>query len=195
MRILRQGDYRTVPWKNGGGETTEILILPPGAGQSTFDVRISMAQVAGDGPFSVFPGVDRTLAVLSGEAIALTLGDDPPVVLDRQSPPFTFAGDVPTFGRPQGGPITDLNVMVRRGRYVAKVRRLAFGEEQVVEVSAEHAVVFCAEGGVRFQTSLNSEDLAALETYCGRHCCGTWKVKPVGQGVAYLIEINGIDHL
>ncbi|WP_431460998.1 HutD family protein, partial [Klebsiella pneumoniae] len=32
MRILRAADYRSMPWKNGGGVTTEIAVSPAGAG-------------------------------------------------------------------------------------------------------------------------------------------------------------------
>jgi environmental stress-induced protein Ves len=47
-----------MPWKNGGGETTEIAVFPDGAGLSDFDWRVSMARVDGDGPFSSFPGIE-----------------------------------------------------------------------------------------------------------------------------------------
>ncbi|MDP1908248.1 MAG: HutD family protein, partial [Hyphomicrobium sp.] len=43
MRILRAKDYRRMPWKNGGGETTEIAISPEGAALDSFDWRVSMA--------------------------------------------------------------------------------------------------------------------------------------------------------
>ena len=61
MRILRAPDYRVMPWKNGGGTTTEVAVSPEGAGLDHFDWRISMARVEQDGPFSTFPGIDRTL--------------------------------------------------------------------------------------------------------------------------------------
>ena len=34
-----------------------------------------MARVASDGPFSEFPGIDRTLAVVKGSGLVLTIGD------------------------------------------------------------------------------------------------------------------------
>ena len=67
MRILRAGNYRRMKWKNGGGETTEIALFPENAGLNDFDWRISMARVESAGPFSLFPGVDRTLSILEGE--------------------------------------------------------------------------------------------------------------------------------
>jgi uncharacterized protein len=140
MRIIRAADCKTTTWKNGGGSTTEIAVEPAGASMNDFDWRISMAQVASDGPFSDFPGVDRTLTVIAGSGMVLTIGDHAPVTLSKGSPPLSFAGDVPTSARLTAGPITDLNVMTRRGRFGHSVRRMseamdvAFGDDDVAVV-------------------------------------------------------------
>src|SRR5882757_2914352 len=125
MRILRAADYRVMPWKNGGGTTTEITISPDGAGLDDFDWRISMARVEGGGPFSSFAGVDRTLAVLEGEGIVLDIAGWPPVEVTGASAPLAFSADVPTTATLISGPITDLNVMTRRGRVMHAVERLS----------------------------------------------------------------------
>ena len=117
MQILRASDRRAKPWKNGGGVTTDIASGPAGASLDAFDWRISMALVASDGPFSMFDGVDRTLAVIEGDGMELTIGDRPVVTLGRGSEPLSFPGDAPTTARLMAGGITDLNVMTRRGRY------------------------------------------------------------------------------
>lgn len=116
MRIIRRTDCRTMPWKNGGGETTEIAIAPEGASLDTFDWRVSMARVASDGPFSVFPGIDRNLTVLEGAGIVLEPHGSAATRLTPDSPPYTFPGDLPLDARLVDGPILDLNVMTRRGR-------------------------------------------------------------------------------
>ena len=54
MRIIRPADLVRMPWKNGGGETTEIAVSPEAAGLDRFDWRVSMARVARNGPFSEF---------------------------------------------------------------------------------------------------------------------------------------------
>ena len=124
MRILRAADYRTMPWKNGGGTTTEIIVSPDGAGLDDFDWRVSMARVEGGGPFSGFAGVDRTLALLEGEGIVLDIADRPSARLTGASAPLSFPADVPTMAALISGPITDLNVMTRRGRATHTVERL-----------------------------------------------------------------------
>src|SRR3954452_2619861 len=123
VRIIRAADCRTTPWKNGGGSTTEIAIGPAGASLENFDWRISMARVAADGPFSDFPGIDRTLTVIEGGGMVLRVGDDAPLTLSRGSAPVSFAGDMPTSARLTAGAITDLNVMTRRGRFGHRVER------------------------------------------------------------------------
>jgi environmental stress-induced protein Ves len=134
IRLLRAADHRTMPWKNGGGSTTEIAVAPAGASIDDFDWRVSTATVAADGPFSLFPGVDRVLALLEGAGLDLD-GADPlrgPVRLDPHSAPVTFGADLPVAARLHRGPITDLNVMTRRGRFAARIWRAAAGQMPVV---------------------------------------------------------------
>jgi environmental stress-induced protein Ves len=124
MRLIRTNEYRHMPWKNGGGETTEILVSPAGASLDQFDWRISMAKVASAGPFSLFPGVDRTLTVLAGNGLDLALAGRGSVRLDSGSAPLAFPADLPVEAHLVEGAIEDLNVMTRRGRFTHHVTRL-----------------------------------------------------------------------
>src|SRR5437764_6708185 len=110
MRLIRPADHRRMIWKNGGGETREIALAPPGAALDGFDWRISPARIATDGPFSRFPGIDRTLMILEGGGIRLTLDGSAPVDLTADSEPIAFHGDVPASATLIAGPVTDLNV-------------------------------------------------------------------------------------
>ena len=124
MKVVRASEYRTTAWKNGGGSTTEIAVAPPGASLDDFDWRVSMARVASDGPFSEFPGIDRTLAILKGRGLSLAIGDAAPVVLDQNSEPIRFPGATPTSARLLAGEIIDLNVMTRHGRFEHRLLRI-----------------------------------------------------------------------
>ena len=53
-------------WKNGAGLTREIAVEPRGASVGDVDWRASVAEIAGDAPFSRFPGVDRCIVLLRG---------------------------------------------------------------------------------------------------------------------------------
>ena len=123
MRVLRAADRAASPWKNGGGITREVAAWPPGAGFDDFHWRVSMAEVRVDGPFSAFQGVDRILAVLEGR-LALDIEGRGTITLDGAAPPAVFPGDAPTVGRVLAGPVTDLNVMSRRGAVRADLTRL-----------------------------------------------------------------------
>ncbi|WP_105439879.1 HutD family protein [Neorhizobium sp. T25_13] len=123
MKILRASDHKRMPWKNGGGETVEIAVYPARASIEDFDWRISMATVASDGPFSIFADVDRTLSILSGAGMELTIDGGPPVTLELDSEPCPFSADRPVFATLVDGVTTDLNVMTRRGRFSHRVIR------------------------------------------------------------------------
>jgi hypothetical protein len=150
-RILRAADQVETPWKNGGGVTAEIAAAPPGAGLDAFDWRISRATVAADGPFSAFPGIDRTLTVLDGDGLLLAVGDVPSALLSADGDPFAFPGDVPAHGRLVGGAVVDLNVMTRRGRVAHAVARLAAGATLPPLQPGETAVLVCTRPGLRLQ--------------------------------------------
>lgn len=124
MRIIRSSDYRRMAWKNGGGETVEIAVSPTGASLDALDWRVSMARVSSSGPFSRFPGIDRTLGILSGAGIRLSVAGRAPVSLRRDTPPFSFPGDEPVEAELIDGPIDDLNAMTRRTRYRHRLARV-----------------------------------------------------------------------
>jgi uncharacterized protein len=122
MQTLYAHDRVVSPWKNGGGTTTEVAAFPPGASLENFGWRVSIAQVARGGPFSLFPGIDRTLALFEGR-MALTIAGHGVVELSAEAPPVAFPGDVATEAALIGGPVTDLNVMTRRGAFTARMTR------------------------------------------------------------------------
>lgn len=165
MKILRASDYRRMPWKNGKGETIEVAVYPENAGLDDFEWRISMASVTTDGPFSTFPGIDRTLSVLTGEGIELSVAGQPPVTLTQSSAPYSFPADQPTTGRLINGPITDLNVMTRRGAKSHEVTRRVLEQGDRIDVS-EHG-----ETMVLVKTALLYEDQEGNKRELGELDC------------------------
>jgi uncharacterized protein len=149
MRIIRANGCKTTPWKNGGGSTTEIAAEPAGSSLESFDWRISMARVVSDGPFSDFPGIDRTLAVLKGSGMVLTIGSNAPVTVSSGTDPVSFAGDVPTSARLVAGEITDLNVMTRRRRFGHRMLRIANATSYDFGDGDDVAVVLSLDGTTR----------------------------------------------
>ena len=186
MRILRADQHKRMPWKNGGGETTEIAVFPAGAGLSDFDWRISMARVDGDGPFSGFPGIDRTLAILEGAGIVLEVEGHDPKRLTRESEPHAFPADVPTAARLVDGMVLDFNVMSRRGKIKHKVERL-HGRHS--STAGFLRLVLCARGSIEISMSGMTETL-------GRHDAAllpqnlTLDLLPATGGEFYLAEFR-----
>jgi environmental stress-induced protein Ves len=163
MRHLKAGGHRVMPWKNGLGSTTEIAVFPPGASVEDFGWRVSAADVAASGPFSGFPGIDRTLSILDGDGLTLFVGNAPGQSLTKDSAPFAFPADVPTSADLLGGPITDLNVMTRRGVFRHSVERLVVDGERVVTAIAGVMLFYCQAGDVRVLCASGEATLAARD--------------------------------
>ena len=111
MQIVRPDQFRSQPWKNGGGVTHEIVRWPD---EERYDVRISIADDRAAGPFSRFPGY-RRWSFLAGDA---------PIVLDAAGVRHELTalgdvlevdGDVPIDCALPAGPTRLLNILVREG--------------------------------------------------------------------------------
>ena len=156
------------PWKNGGGVTREIAAFPKEAAGAGGDFlwRLSMAEVASSGPFSSFPGIDRTLTLLSGAGLKLDFAEGDDAVLDRLLAPYSFSGDRPCHGRLIGGPVRDLNVMSKRGKATHRVRSLLLDEgtwSEALQNEATAVVVGAGEVTARLPDG-TSQALALHDT-------------------------------
>src|SRR5512133_3890793 len=109
-QVVSLADAAPSPWRNGGGVTRELAAWP---GAADWAWRISVAEVASDGPFSRFDGVQRWFAVLGGQGVRLKL-PDAWRELTRASAPFQFEGELAIDCELLDGPTQDLNLMVRR---------------------------------------------------------------------------------
>lgn len=157
VSILRAAERRPQRWKNGGGVTSEVLVHPPGAGMDDFAWRVSIALVKQEGAFSCFAGVERVLAVLEGE---LDLKIEGTVTrLDGRGQPITFPGDVPASGRPRGGPVRDINLMVRRRDWFGRMRR---SDAAQIATIAQTTIIL-VETAMVIEIRGRTFDLAALD--------------------------------
>ena len=138
MRHLTTANYRTMPWANGRGTTVELLRED---GPDGLLFRLSMASVIEDGPFSVFPGIERNLTVISGPGFRL---DGPGLSLPcKPLVPVAFAGDLPLHAAGTGMIASvDFNVMTAR----ALPRP---------DVTVHHAPVTLSAGGTLYLFALD----------------------------------------
>ena len=112
--IISVADVEAVPWQNGGGVTRVLLTWPE---PTNWVLRISVAEIRAAGAFSLFPGVDRWFAVLSGGGVQLQTIGSAPVELNAAADSLhAFSGDAATHCTTRGANTHDFNVMVRRAR-------------------------------------------------------------------------------
>ena len=110
IRHLTPSDYKTMPWANGKGVTVEMLRIEV-AGAVKW--RLSRASVVEDGDFSLFPGIDRNLTVITGPGFDLVSADA--TLPARPLHPVAFPGDVAIRAAGVAAPSDDFNVMTARG--------------------------------------------------------------------------------
>ncbi len=191
MELLRASGYRRMPWKNGGGETFEIAVSPAQATLDSLDWRISMAIVAGDGPFSSFPGIDRTLSIVDGQGMELDLGAQlGRHALTTDTAPLHFPADIPVAARLLDGAIADLNVMTRRDRYRHVVRRLTLRGDLALDCTAAETAVFCCAGEITCTASGNTASLREKDCVLLRSSPQRLELSAATSSVALLIELH-----
>ncbi|RUM06503.1 HutD/Ves family protein [Rhizobium chutanense] len=188
MRILRAADHKRMPWKNGGGETVEIAVSPDDAGLAGFDWRVSMATVATDGPFSIFPGIDRTLAILDGNGMVLDIEGSAPVLLTTASDPLAFPADIPVAASLQDGAITDLNVMTRRDGLAHRLIRIDIDGGTSVPLTSPTCLLLCHRGALSFRHGEETGALSAGDALLMTDAAGT-AVEIDGEARCYLVSI------
>jgi environmental stress-induced protein Ves len=123
-------DVPASAWRNGGGVTRELLAWPA---VSDWQLRVSVADITADGPFSAFPGVERWFAVLEGGAVRLRVAQDEHLLAER-SDPLRFDGAAPVACSLAAGATRDFNLMAPPGR--AQLQRVAGTRNLEVRVPA-----------------------------------------------------------
>ncbi|EON15493.1 MULTISPECIES: HutD family protein [Pandoraea] len=156
LQVLGPADFLKMPWKNGQGVTTELAVARR-AGDDGFDWRISTATIAAPGPFSVFAGIDRSLAIVRGGTLTLNVEGRPDVTLTTRTPPYAFDGELNVSSTPvletAGVPIDDFNVMTRRAEWQHTLAQHCLDGEAVTwKLPADAnaiAFLYCAHGQVQ----------------------------------------------
>jgi len=157
-------DVTPQPWRNGGGSTRELLARPA---SEAWRVRVSVADVVTDGPFSTFPEVARWFAVIDGAGVVLAV-DGVEHRCVKGGEPLAFAGDADSRSRLIDGPTRDLNLMLRG---VAGAMRSVVPGEAFRPETRECGLYATVAGEVR--TSPSSSDATMPP-----HALHWWPVAP-----------------
>jgi environmental stress-induced protein Ves len=108
-QLLALADVAATPWRNGGGVTRELLSGPT---SSDWRWRVSVADVAANGPFSRFEHTQRWFAVLEGAGVVLRFAQATHR-LDAHSDVLAFEGEWPCDCDLIDGATLDFNLMTR----------------------------------------------------------------------------------
>lgn len=144
MILLRPGDYKVMPWKNGLGTTTEIYRADGADGE--MDWRVSIASVATDGPFSTFPGYDRHIMVIGGNGMVLHGGPGGPIEVTPTLQPCRFSGDWTITATLIDGPVTDFNLIARRAAVGARMEVVLLDRPADIGAAGETCLVYALKG-------------------------------------------------
>ena len=140
-RFIAKEDYKSVPWENGRGTTSDIVLIPDGSSRKNFDIRVSVAPITNDGPFSLFSGVDRHITLIKGAGLDLEFSSRSLQV--RPLSPVHFDNGEPLFARLVDGPVEVFNLLTRRGHWTARVEILRQETEVIIDQD-QIGIVFAA---------------------------------------------------
>lgn len=132
INIIPVDQFKTIPWKNGKGKTTELAISKNGS-MDDFDWRLSIASVTEDGPFSDFSGYERNLILLEGLGIELVHDAVQIDILDKPLAISSFNGASKTQGKLIDGPIKDFNLMTKKSKYSVDINTFIEKSELKIE--------------------------------------------------------------
>lgn len=163
------------PWRNGGGLTRELLTWPPGA--ADWQLRLSVADIEADGPFSAFAGVQRHFVVLKGAGVWLGEGATQRR-LGPEDEPFCFAGEEAPACRLIAGPTVDLNLMLRRDAGRAQLLPVQAGTGQRPPPGSHWRGLFCADAALLQRPGQAALTLAAMSLCWSEEDLDTWLLQP-----------------
>ncbi|MDC8786657.1 HutD/Ves family protein [Roseateles koreensis] len=124
-------------WRNGGGSTRELLAWPH---SHDWIVRISVADIVANGPFSSFEGIDRWFAVLQGDGVRFFEYE---LRIDDEL--LHFDGALAPDCELLGGPTRDFNLMHRRGK--GRLTVLPAAAPLKLDARCRWLALFTAQGG------------------------------------------------
>lgn len=118
IQIVRFAQTTRQRWRNDGGWTREIARH---GDADEWHWRLSLAEVEQDGEFSLFPGIEREIVLLSGAGMAFEFADGERAMLTPESPRLRFDGGRKLHSRLLAGATTDFNLMWSPAHYRAQM--------------------------------------------------------------------------
>ena len=185
MHIKWMSELKKVPWKNGGGVTREIA-----TGRRGEDLvwRLSMADVASDGPFSKFNGLTRILTVIEGNGMELISHGGSQQA--DYAVPVRFDGALEITSRLKDGPLRDLNLFFDPALCDGNVAVITDFQKHVFTAkSGQIVAIHCLRGEIVMDGDrhLQKGDTAFVEP-------GSIQVEPAGDASIALVTLSFPGH-
>lgn len=184
-----------MPWKNGAGSTTQIVIEPSGANlDEPFLWRVSSAKIEASGPFSSFPGYLRSLVLLEGAGLLLDMEGDNGKTRQRLKSirqPVVFSGDDTVYATLIQGPCLDFGVISDPSRVRVVLQVLALGAESTSLTLAPSTLLFAPGGAV--QVDPPGVQLGPMESLYFTGACDA--AKALGEGAVLDLRASANDAL
>lgn len=151
IEILDSRDFKEMPWKNGKGTTTELFKMTLSSGNLAF--RLSKAKVESNGPFSIFPEIERILCLLKGKGL-LVEGAQTKHHFSTAYTALVFQGEEEIVGTLLEGPVIDFNVMTNRSfgsSYFS--HRQTMNEEFCYQNKSDYTFIYDIEEEILYKIS------------------------------------------
>ena len=160
LTISSAENFKTIPWKNGLGHTTELAISD-GGNLDDFAWRLSIASVVNDGDFSNFSGYQRNLVLIEGEGLTLDHRNGDVDKLTTLLDIAHFDGARNTHGALINGGIKDFNIMTKQGHFSAQVNTYTTNEKVILSAKASTLIfAYSLSATMTFEQSNNKTDIA-----------------------------------
>lgn len=131
-------DYTAMRWKNGAGTTTE---LARDTADGDYGWRLSIADIADDGAFSTFPGMQRIITVLEGAGMELDVDGRASGKL-RPFAAYPFDGSSRTGCTLLDGPVRDFNLIYRTDSFSSRFEWLTAAGNRSFLTTAPTVLIF-----------------------------------------------------
>lgn len=189
MHTITPAQWQTQRWQNGGGITHQLCRQDDEHGLLW---RLSIAEVASDGPFSQFDNIDRIIMLLDGAGFSLLGVGAKPQVIKTPLKPFAFAGESDIYCTLQKGAVRDFNLMTRRSALQADLQVLTIGKEGQSEALSTQTLLYIASGSVTAVLAQKQLTLAAEHTLVLTDETGTIQLSSTDSAEVIFIRLSFI---
>ncbi|WP_445769382.1 HutD/Ves family protein [Rheinheimera sp.] len=188
INIITPQQWQTRRWQNGGGITHQLCRQDDEQGLLW---RVSIAEVASDGPFSRFDNIDRIIMLLTGAGFSLHVVGANPQLLDTPLMPFAFAGETAIHCSLINGAVRDFNLMTRRGAVQADLQVLTIGRTQQILVLSTQTLIYVASGSLEVVLGDQHISLAAQHTLSLKNQTGSVQLSSRNNAEVIYISLPG----